>query len=36
MVAHQTYSPGNRILGGTAYVRTVSSAAGGRSDDRAR
>ena len=36
MVAHQTYSPANRILGGTAYVRTVSSAAVGRVDDRAR
>lgn len=27
MVAHQTYSPANRILGGTAYVRTVSAPA---------
>lgn len=26
MVAHQTYSPANHILGGTAYVRTVSAA----------
>ena len=36
MVAHQTYSPANRILGATAYVRTVSAPASGRSDDRAR
>ena len=36
MVAHQTYSPANRILGGTAYVRTVSAAAGNRVDDKAR
>jgi len=36
MVAHQTYSPANRVLGGTAYVRTVSSASGARVGDRAR
>lgn len=24
MIAHQAYSPGNRIQGGTAYVRSVS------------
>lgn len=32
MVAHQSYSPGNRMFGGTAYVRTVSAGA----DRRAR
>ena len=26
LVAHQTYSPSNRIQGGTSYVRTVSAA----------
>ena len=36
MVAHQTYSPGNSILGGTAYVRTVSAASGGRAEPGAR
>lgn len=36
MVAHQTYSPANRILGGTAYVRTVSSAADSRPDAGAK
>ncbi len=36
MVAHQTYSPANRILGATAYVRTVSAPVSGRSDDRAK
>lgn len=30
MVAHQAYSPANRILGGTAYVRAVSAAGGAR------
>ena len=35
MVAHQTYSPANSILGGTAYVRTVS-APGGRAEHGAR
>ena len=29
MVAHQAYSPANRIIGGTAYVRTFSVAAEG-------
>lgn len=36
MVAHQTYSPSNRIFGGSAYVRTVSAGASPRADARSR